>query len=460
MGIAGCQRPPHICRRIHAPLLPSLPLYSPPLPLPLCRYTFPQFCCVLILTFGAACATFAEALVGDTATAAKRAGQAAATACSNCEDGGARNLGQLTAGAVPSAAAAAVTSLASAASSSSSSSSSYMWTWALGLLILALVLVLQTLLGNYQNWAAARYGKAPYEGMFFMHSMALPAFLLGAPSLLQKAHDWSQTPATGEVLKGYLEAAAASAAAAAAGAAGIGAGAVVQPTLGQSLLAWVAWPVSSLPIMWSYVLLNVVSQFICIIGVYNLTSMADPLTVNVTLTVRKFLSLMLSIWGFNNTFTTVHWLGAIMVFGGAAWYSQLPQPLTPEQAMKKELVPTQGPILGLNSTSSSSAGSTSKVAPVGGAVGAFAKQDSLSHSLQGSGTSSSSNSTGILAAPLGSASPRLVPHSAAAGAPAAFSLGSIGGGSTASKAQQQQQMLQHGRSATAPVTFESDNSPR
>jgi drug/metabolite transporter (DMT)-like permease len=39
--------------------------------------------------------------------------------------------------------------------------------------------------------------------------------------------------------------------------------------------------------------------------------------------LRKFLSLMLSIVIFGNTFTAVHWLGACLVFGGAVLYTQV-----------------------------------------------------------------------------------------------------------------------------------------
>jgi len=44
--------------------------------------------------------------------------------------------------------------------------------------------------------------------------------------------------------------------------------------------------------MWLYVLVNVVSQYVCIRGVYILMGAAGPLSVNLTLTARKFFSLM------------------------------------------------------------------------------------------------------------------------------------------------------------------------
>jgi hypothetical protein len=76
--------------------------------------------------------------------------------------------------------------------------------------------------------------------------------------------------------------------------------------------------------MWAYVAVNIASQLLCIVGVYRLQSQSDPLTVNVVLTVRKFVSLMLSIVAFGNTFTAFHWVGAVCVFGGAVLYGQQP----------------------------------------------------------------------------------------------------------------------------------------
>jgi drug/metabolite transporter (DMT)-like permease len=75
--------------------------------------------------------------------------------------------------------------------------------------------------------------------------------------------------------------------------------------------------------MWVHVAVNVVTQFVCLCGVYTLIGLTDQLTVNVALTVRKFFSLLLSIWLFNNTFTWLHWLGALCVIFGTALYQGL-----------------------------------------------------------------------------------------------------------------------------------------
>ena len=67
-----------------------------------------------------------------------------------------------------------------------------------------------------------------------------------------------------------------------------------------------------------------------------LTSRAGALTVSVVLTVRKFVSLVLSIWYFDNDFSAAHWAGAVLVFGGALWYSVTPAPQPAATAVTKK----------------------------------------------------------------------------------------------------------------------------
>lgn len=184
--------------------------------------------------------------------------------------------------------------------------------WAVGVAMLTSVLILQAILANYQEWTSKQFGRAPREAMFYMHTMSLPLFALTLPDLLARASAWSASGPTGEVLMEKLAASA------------LGALPLLKPLLGVALL-----PISWVPVMWTYVAINVVSQYVCVAGVYRLTSFADPLTVNVTLTVRKFVSLLLSIWLFGNTFTIPHWVGACLVFGGAMWYARLPSAAAP-----------------------------------------------------------------------------------------------------------------------------------
>jgi hypothetical protein len=291
------------------------------------RYSLPQFVCVLGLTLGAASATFAEALVGDTAKAATAAAAVSGSSSSgvaaqrDCVNGVGPGCGLPPADLpVPSPVRQLIEQVVGNATAlpdgaaAGAAPASYMFWWSIGVLILTAVLVLQSILANYQSRMAQRFGKAPQEAMFYMHTLSLPAFAATLGDLLTRAALWSQSPATGPLLL---------------------------PALAQRVwflpLRWLLQtclaPFYFLPVMWTYAILNVFSQYVCIVGVYRLTASADPLTVNVTLTVRKFVSLLLSIYVFNNTFTIAHWIGAVLVFGAALWYTKLPQPPSAGEAV-------------------------------------------------------------------------------------------------------------------------------
>jgi len=79
-----------------------------------------------------------------------------------------------------------------------------------------------------------------------------------------------------------------------------------------------------LPFALCMVILNNVTQAICIKGVFYLAAAHSPLTVNITLSVRKFLTVVVSILYFNNPWTPLHSVAVWLVFGGAFLYSYNP----------------------------------------------------------------------------------------------------------------------------------------
>ncbi|NXM08312.1 S35B4 protein, partial [Tyrannus savana] len=79
----------------------------------------------------------------------------------------------------------------------------------------------------------------------------------------------------------------------------------------------------TVPIMWFYLLMNVLTQYVCIRGVFTLTTECPSLTVTLVVTLRKFLSLILSILYFQNPFTAWHWAGTALVFLGTLLYSEI-----------------------------------------------------------------------------------------------------------------------------------------
>ena len=96
----------------------------------------------------------------------------------------------------------------------------------------------------------------------------------------------------------------------------------------------------SIPKTLFFLLCNVITQYICISAVFVLTSECSSLTVTLVVTLRKFLSLLFSIWYFQNPFTSYHWLGTCLVFSGTLLFSDVPgmvkNALQSPQKAKKE----------------------------------------------------------------------------------------------------------------------------
>jgi len=87
-------------------------------------------------------------------------------------------------------------------------------------------------------------------------------------------------------------------------------------------------PLAQLPgvpagIVW--LLLNLLTQAVCIKGVFYLSANYSPLTVNLTLSVRKFVSVMLSVVLFGNPWGTKHVVASVLIFGGVFLYFQKPK---------------------------------------------------------------------------------------------------------------------------------------
>ncbi|GMM38038.1 Yea4 protein [Saccharomycopsis crataegensis] len=68
-------------------------------------------------------------------------------------------------------------------------------------------------------------------------------------------------------------------------------------------------------------ILNVITQYICVRGVNRLSSHANSLTVSVVLLLRKFTSLVLSIVVFENSLDWLCWVGIGFIFCGTGLYS-------------------------------------------------------------------------------------------------------------------------------------------
>jgi len=157
-----------------------------------------------------------------------------------------------------------------------------------GISLLTFALFMSARMGIYQEVVYSKHGKHPREALFYTHALPLPGFLLLAPDIL---NHWN----------------------------------IVMSSAPLPIIPFV-------PSMLLYLIGNIFTQYLCISAVFVLTTECASLTVTLVVTLRKFLSLLFSIWYFNNPFTTLHWLGTALVFGGTLLFSDIPKLLSREKA--------------------------------------------------------------------------------------------------------------------------------
>jgi UDP-xylose/UDP-N-acetylglucosamine transporter B4 len=162
-----------------------------------------------------------------------------------------------------------------------SSFSVFFW-WTLGITLLSVALFISARMGIYQEVLYKRYGKYPDEALFYTHLLPLPGFLI----LYGNIMDHLSIANNSELYS--------------------------VPVVGIDL-----------PIMWVYLIGNVLTQYLCISSVYVLTTECASLTVTLVVTLRKFVSLLFSIVYFKNPFTTYHWIGTILVFTGTIIFTEI-----------------------------------------------------------------------------------------------------------------------------------------
>uniref|UniRef100_A0A7E4V6Z6 UAA transporter n=1 Tax=Panagrellus redivivus TaxID=6233 RepID=A0A7E4V6Z6_PANRE len=152
--------------------------------------------------------------------------------------------------------------------------------WSIGIIMLTVALLASSFLAIVQESLYTKYGKHPREAMFFIHGLSLPVFVF----------------MVGDIYKNALE---------------------FNNSAPVSLLG----VDTGIPNMWVNLLGACIGQWVCILFVYQLNSKVDSLTVTLVVTLRKFLSLLISIFWFGNVFTATHWVGAALVFGGTLAFS-------------------------------------------------------------------------------------------------------------------------------------------
>jgi len=153
----------------------------------------------------------------------------------------------------------------------------------IGIALLTFALFMSARMGIYQEVIYGKFGKHPKEALFYTHALPLPGFLLLAPDIITH---WNLAMSSPTILIPGLN--------------------------------------TSVPSVLLYLIGNVLTQYLCISSVFVLTTECASLTVTLVVTLRKFLSLIFSILYFNNPFTSYHWLGTGLVFGGTLLFSDIP----------------------------------------------------------------------------------------------------------------------------------------
>ncbi|XP_029773867.1 UDP-xylose and UDP-N-acetylglucosamine transporter [Suricata suricatta] len=161
---------------------------------------------------------------------------------------------------------------------------------------LTFALLMSARMGIFQETLYKQFGKHSKEALFYNHALPLPGFVFLASDIYDHA-----------VL------------------------------FNKSELYQVPFIGVTVPIMWFYLLMNVVTQYVCIRGVFILTTECASLTVTLVVTLRKFVSLIFSILYFQNPFTLWHWLGTLFVFIGTLMYTEVWNSLgTTKSQLQKE----------------------------------------------------------------------------------------------------------------------------
>ncbi|KAF7291105.1 UDP-xylose and UDP-N-acetylglucosamine transporter [Mycena indigotica] len=180
-----------------------------------------------------------------------------------------------------------------------------------GILVLTLALVLSGALGLIQDRIYSKYGREAstwQESMFYLHALALPLFFFMKKDISMQFSVISSGPRTTLLplpkwiadLPGFRQ----------------GVFLHLQPDQASLLL--------HLPKPYITLLLNTLTQLICVAGVHRLTTRLSALTVTLVLAVRKATSLLISVLVLAESPTVNHrpmWSGGALVLFGTVIYS-------------------------------------------------------------------------------------------------------------------------------------------
>ncbi|XP_041974665.1 UDP-xylose and UDP-N-acetylglucosamine transporter-like [Aricia agestis] len=139
------------------------------------------------------------------------------------------------------------------------------WEWCLGVALLLVMLFVGALTGLQQEILFAKFGRHTQEMLFFTHALPLPLFVSIVPELKN-----------------------------------------IMLNLTRDI--------------WLVIVLNILSQVFCAQSVHELAAKETSMTVTFILTIRKFVSLLISSIFFKNNLTMLHVVGTVFVVVGTYFY--------------------------------------------------------------------------------------------------------------------------------------------
>lgn len=195
---------------------------------------------------------------------------------------------------------------------------------AAGFTMLALAMVLSAFQGIYADRLYATYGRDHWrEALFYSHTLSLPLFL---PTYPQVSSQWRALLASPPLLDKVLTFTARSEHLYSSTSPLFASGSsyLLDVVASQLLLVqkntWIHSLLAAIPVQVAYLLMNILTQYLCIRGVHLLSARSSSLTVTIVLNIRKLVSLLLSIYLFGNSLAPGVLVGATFVFVGGGLY--------------------------------------------------------------------------------------------------------------------------------------------
>ncbi|OXV05299.1 hypothetical protein Egran_06934 [Elaphomyces granulatus] len=210
-------------------------------------------------------------------------------------------------------------------------------TFLTGFAILFLAMILAAFQGVYMDRLYAKHGNNHWrEALLYSHLLSLPFFLPTYPQMSSHFRSFLTSPPllsplskivkddgiVGSNATSHFLSAAASTATPVSEAHTLPvsistASTIISTFQGHPFIRSV---LAQTPVKIFYLLINAVTQYLCIRGVYLLAARSTSLSVAIVLNIRKIISLLLSIYIFENVLATGVLVGAILVFLGGGLY--------------------------------------------------------------------------------------------------------------------------------------------